>query len=78
MPLAYALAMIVVSIIINVALSPKPAGAKAATFGDFDLPVAEDGTPQVVYFGENWTESWQVLAYGNFRTKKVKAKNAKK
>ena len=78
MPFAYALAMIVISILVNIALSPKPASAKPATFEDFDIPQVDEGTPQVVYFGENWSGDWQVLAYGNFRTKKVQARNAKK
>ena len=74
----WALAMLVVSIIIQVGLAPKPAQPKAATFDDFDIPQVDEGTPQVVFFGECWTGDWQVLAYGNFRTKKVKAKQAKK
>lgn len=74
----WALAMLVVSIIIQVALAPKPAQPKAATFSDFDIPQVDEGTPQAVVFGECWTGDWQVLAYGNFRTKKVKAKQGKK
>ena len=74
----WSLAMLVVSIIIQVALAPKPAQPKAATFDDFDIPQVDEGTPQVVFFGECWTGDWQVLAYGNFRTTKVKAKQAQK
>lgn len=74
----WALAMLVVSIIINAALQPKPTEPKAATFEDFDMPQVDEGTSQIVYFGECWTGDWQVLAYGNFRTKKVTAKQAKK
>lgn len=74
----WALAALVVSIIIQVALAPKPASAKPATFEDFDIPQVDEGMPQAVFFGECWTGDWQVLAYGNFRTKKVKAKQAKK
>ena len=72
------LALLVISILINGGLTPKAAQPKAATFEDFDIPQVDEGTPQVVYFGENWSGDWQVLAYGNFRTKKVKAKQAKK
>lgn len=78
MPIFYAIAMLVISVIINIALTPKPASAKPATLDDFNIPQVEEGTPQVVYFGENWTGDWQVLAYGNFRTKKVQARSAKK
>lgn len=74
----WALAALVISIIIQIAMAPKPANAKPATFSDFDIPQVEEGTPQVVFFGECWTGDWQVGAYGNFRTKKVKAKQGKK
>lgn len=74
----FALAALAISIILQVALQPKPAQPKAATFSDFDLPQADEGTPQAVFFGECWSGDWQVGAYGNFRTKKVKAKQAKK
>lgn len=74
----WALAMLVVSIIVQVAMAPKPAQAKPATFQDFDIPQVDEGTPQAVFFGECWSGDWQVGAYGNFRTKKVKAKQAKK
>lgn len=74
----WALAMLVVSIIVQIAMAPKPAQAKPATFSDFDIPQVDEGTPQAVFFGECWSGDWQVGAYGNFRTQKVKAKQAKK
>lgn len=78
MPIFWAVAMLIASIIINAALAPKPSQPKASTFADFDVPQVDEGTPQIVFFGENWTSDWQVLAYGNFRTKKITAKQAKK
>lgn len=75
---AYALAMLVASVLINAALAPKPQQPKPATLEDFDIPQVAEGTPQAVVFGEAWTNDWQVLGYGNFRTKAVKAKQAKK
>lgn len=74
----YALAMLVASVLINAALAPKPAQPKPATFDDIDIPQVKEGTPQVVAFGEVWSGDWQVMGYGNFRTKAVKAKQAKK
>lgn len=74
----WALAMLVASVLINAALAPKPAEAKAATIEDFDIPQVKEGTPQSVIFGEVWTSDWQVLGFGNFRTSAVKAKQAKK
>lgn len=74
----WAIAALVVSIILQVALAPKPNEQKPSTLGDMNIPQVDEGTPQAVWFGENWTGDWQVGAYGNFRTKKVKAKQAKK
>lgn len=74
----WALAMLAASVLINAALAPKPASAKPATIQDFDIPQVKEGTPQSVVFGEVWTADWQVLGFGNFRTKAVKAKQAKK
>lgn len=74
----YALAALVASVVLQIALAPKPAQAKPSTFDDFDIPQVDEGTPQCVFFGECWSGDWQVLAYGNFRTSKVKAKQAKK
>lgn len=74
----YAIVMLIASVIINAALTPKPAEVQPATFSDFDMPQVDEGTAQLVFFGETWTSDWQVLAYGNFRTSKVSAKQGKK
>lgn len=76
----WALAMLVASVLINVALAPKSTtnDPKAATIDDFDIPQVKEGTPQSVVFGEVWSSDWQVLGFGNFRTKAVKANQAKK
>lgn len=73
-----AIAMLVASLITSVALAPKPAEAKPSTFSDLNIPQVEEGTPQAVFFGTCWTEDWMVTWSGNFRTKKVKAKQGKK
>lgn len=75
---AYMLAMMIASILISAALAPKPAQPKPATYDDFDVPQVEEGTPQAVVFGECWSGDWQVLAYGNLRSQKITAKQAKK
>lgn len=74
----YALAMMAASILISVALAPKPAQPKPQVFDDSNMPQVKEGTPQPVVFGETWTGDWQVLATGNYRTSAVKAKQAKK
>jgi hypothetical protein len=56
----------------------KPPGPKAVSLDDFDVPQVEEGTPHAVVFGDGWLEGWQVVWYGNYRSKKIKAKGGKK
>lgn len=70
--------MMVVSIVLSVALAPKQTQPQPGTYDDMNIPQIDEGTPQTVIFGEMWISDWFVLATGNFRTKKVKAKQAKK
>ncbi|AYH46092.1 hypothetical protein [Azoarcus sp. DN11] len=72
-----ALAMMVVSYTVAYLTRPKPTKPKPASLSEFDLPVAEEGTPQCVIFGDVWTGDWQVLSYGNFRTRPIKTSNGK-
>lgn len=65
------LIVLAISIIIQIALTPKPARPDPAVLEDLDLPVAEEGTPQIVIFGDCWIEGWQVLHYGNLRTQDI-------
>jgi len=73
-----AIIMLVVSAVMTIAMAPKPQGAKPGTYDDLNIPQVDEGTPQAVFFGTVWTEDWQVIWSGNFRTKKVKAKQGKK
>lgn len=59
-------------------LGMKKEKPKATTLDDFDVPQVQDGTPHAVVFGEGWLEGWQVLWYGNYRAKKIKAGGKKK
>jgi hypothetical protein len=73
MPLfAWALVLMVASYAIQ-SLTMKTNNAKPASLEDFDFPQAGEGTPQAVFFGDNWTTGYQVLWYGNIRTIKIKA-----
>lgn len=67
--LIFALVMIALS----VALRPKPPKPKPPALGDFDFPQIEEGTPQIVVFGDCWIEPWMVLGVGNYRTQPVKS-----
>lgn len=68
-------AMMVVSYAINYALTPRNKGgnnAEAVSSDEWNFPQSDEGTPQAVFFGDCWTEDWQVLAYGNYRTEEIK------
>ena len=67
-------ALFVASLLISALLQPKPKGQKPAAFEDFDFPTAEDGTPQIVVFGDVWLTDWTVIGAGNYRSKKIKTK----
>lgn len=74
----YMIVSMIASVLISMALAPKPQQPEAATFSDFDIPQTDDGTPLTVFFGTCTTKSWTVLGLGNFRTRAVKAGSAKK
>lgn len=75
MNFVWMLALLVVSYIISAALTPRPKStpdAIATMFKDINFPVADEGTPQAVLFGDCWTPDFQVLWYGNMRTDPIK------
>lgn len=78
MNIYYAIAMMVVSTLIQLALTPKQQGALPTAFSDIDFPQADEGTPQSVVFGDCWSGDWMVLAVGNYRVEPIRAKGGKK
>lgn len=64
-------ALFVASLVISQALQPKPQKPKPAAFQDFDFPTIEDGTPQLVVFGDVWLKDWTVIGTGNFATRAI-------
>jgi len=74
MPLwAWALVSLVASFVLQSVLVKPPKPQKPASLADFDFPQSDEGTPQAVCFGDNWTAGWFVMWWGNLRTKKIKA-----
>jgi uncharacterized membrane protein len=59
---------LIATIILSVLLAPKPVNPVAATLKDFEFPSAEEGTPQMVIFGDVWVTGWTVLTYGDLRS----------
>lgn len=62
----------VVMLVLSYALQPKPPRPKPAAFEDFDFPTAEDGTPQIVVFGDVWLTDWTVIGVGNYRNQPIR------
>lgn len=72
-----AIVIMVASYLIAQAFAPKMQTPVPAAFEDLDFPQADEGTAQVVVFGDCWVEDWTVLALGNFRTTKIKRSTGK-
>lgn len=69
----YAVAMMVVSAIIQYSMMPKAQSREPEKFEDIDFPQSDEGTPQAVIFGDCWSGDWMVLAVGNYRTEEVRS-----
>ncbi|VGM96258.1 Uncharacterised protein [uncultured Avibacterium sp.] len=67
-------AVMVVSYFVNQALTPRPKSnnPEAVSQNDWNFPQTDEGLSQCVFFGDCWTQDWQVLAYGNYRTTEIR------
>lgn len=73
MPLfAWAIVLLVASYVIQ-SFAIKPQNIQATGIEEIEFPQSEEGTKHAVFFGDNWTVGYQVLWYGNMRTKKIKS-----
>lgn len=70
--------VLIATIVLGIALAPSPAVPKAATLEDFDFPKADEGSPQIVIFGDVWINGWTVLEYGNLRADPIYGEGGKK
>ena len=68
------IALFVASLVISYMLQPKPQKSKPAAFEDFDFPTVDDGTPQIVVFGDVWLTDWTVIGVGNYRNQAITSK----
>lgn len=74
----WALGMLIAGYVLQILITPKADKPKPASLDDFDFPQFEEGTPQTVYFGDNWSTDFFVGWYGNLRTSPVKSSGGKK
>lgn len=74
--------MLIVSIVMLVAsfalsaIMMKKNRQKPAALEDWEFSQGDEGTEQVVIFGDAWSSPF-VLWWGNYRTKKIKAQGKK-
>lgn len=73
-----AIYLLIASVLINLAMAPKQQATPPTAFNDIDFPQADEGTPQMVFFGENWSGGWTVLAVGNYRVEEIPGGQGKK
>lgn len=78
MTIYWQIAILIITILAEIYLQPKPQEPKPASFADIDVPQVEEGTPEMVIFGDVWIPDWTVVAMGNFRTTPIKQKAGKK
>lgn len=64
-----------VSLIVSVALAPKPPKPRAATIDDFDLPTAELDRPLPVVFGTKRITGPNVLWHGDLANTRIKQRS---
>ncbi|GGK08510.1 hypothetical protein [Luteimonas terricola] len=72
------IAMLVVSLVVQVAMRPKIEHAKPLSIDDLNVPGAEEGRDISVVFGTCWIEDFNVLDYGDLRNEPpIKASGGK-
>lgn len=62
----------VVTLVLSIALSPKPPKPRPAALEDFDVPVAQEDRPIPVLFGTKRITGANVTWYGDLSTRKIK------
>jgi hypothetical protein len=76
----WAIGALVASYAISSLITPSGGGepAKPGSLEDFNFPQVEEGTSQMVIFGDVIVEDYQILWYGNLRTEPVKSEGVSK
>jgi hypothetical protein len=72
------LAIMVVSAIIQYAMSTKPKAPTPLTLGELSIPTVQQGTPIAVIFGDVWCADAMIAWFGDLATKAIKSKGGKK
>ncbi len=72
----YLIIMLVVAIAAYVSM-PKPPVQAPSAITDSGVPLASDGRPMCVIFGENWIDDNNVMNYGALYTIPIKSDGGK-
>lgn len=72
------LAILITSVILSVALAPKPPQPKPPEISDIDAPTAEEGRAIPVVFGTAWITGPNVIWHGDLKTTPIKKSGGKK
>jgi hypothetical protein len=78
MQFVWALVLLIASYAITALTAKPPQSNPPAQLGDFQFPQPDEGTPEIVVFGDVWIPDWSVLWYGNFTTTPIKSSSGKK
>ena len=71
---------IAISLLTMFLVRPEQGAQQSASKMAFDpesMPKVDEGAPQCVVFGDVWINDWQVLSFGNPRTKAIKMSSGK-
>lgn len=68
------IAIMIISALLSAALAPK---AQAPEAQQADLPVADDGKPVIVIFGDVWIDDSSILWFGDQDQIPIKSKGKK-
>lgn len=67
-----------ITTLLQMALAPKPPKPKPHTLADFEAPVAQEGHPVPVVFGEVLISGANVVWYGDLRVEEIRQQGGKK
>jgi hypothetical protein len=73
MPIFAQIALFIVSTIIQVLLAPRPRVEAPQPATEFDAPLAEEGHPVPVVFGEVWLRAPNVVWYGDIAVQPIRS-----
>lgn len=73
----YYIIVLVISLIIGIAMAPKPQNAKPPALAEFDAPTIDEGTDIQWIHGECIVADPNIGWYGNLRTTPIRTKSGK-